>query len=92
MFLEEILSFNLRNIFILYVLFILSKCAFVHMLSSPDEWDNKLFGVSDAEAVKVDPQQRYVLECTHMALEDGGITRSQISDTQTGVYIGMGQI
>jgi len=25
-------------------------------------------------------------------LEDGGITRSQISDTQTGVYIGMGQI
>jgi len=61
------------------------------VLSRPYEWDNKLFGVSDAEAVKVDPQQRYVLECTYMALEDGGITKSQISDTQTGVYIGTDQ-
>jgi len=55
---------------------------------SYDEWDNRLFGVSDNEAVRIDPQQRYVLECTHMALEDGGITRKDIAGTQTGVYIG----
>ena len=71
--------------------FLLSTCLLSHVFSSPDAWDNKLFGVTDAEAVKVDPQQRYVLECTHMALEDGGITRSHISDSQTGVYIGTSQ-
>lgn len=53
-----------------------------------DEWDNRLFGVSDNEAVRIDPQQRYVLECTHMAMEDGGITRKDMAGTQTGVYIG----
>ena len=36
----------------------------------------------------MDPQQRMVLECVHMALEDGGITRKQIDSTHTGVYIG----
>lgn len=40
------------------------------------------------EAERVDPQQRYVLECVHMALEDGGITRDIINGTRTGVYIG----
>lgn len=47
-----------------------------------------MFGVSDNEAVRIDPQQRYVLECTHMAMEDGGITRKHLHGTQTGVYIG----
>ncbi|XP_053400133.1 uncharacterized protein LOC123558598 isoform X2 [Mercenaria mercenaria] len=54
-----------------------------------DEWDNKFFGVSDNEAVSVDPQQRLVLDCTHMALEDAGITRQQLKGSQTGVYIGV---
>ena len=40
------------------------------------------------EAERIDPQQRHVLDCVHMALEDGGITRSQLNGSQTGVYIG----
>ena len=40
------------------------------------------------EAEIIDPQQRVVLDCVHMALEDGGITRKEIDGTQTGVYIG----
>jgi acyl transferase domain-containing protein len=36
----------------------------------------------------IDPQQRQVLECTHMALEDAGLTRTHIKGTETGVYIG----
>ena len=36
----------------------------------------------------MDPQQRMVLECVHMAMEDGGITRDQLDGTHTGVYIG----
>ena len=60
-----------------------STCIF-----SFDEWDHQFFGVSEMEAAHMDPQQRLVLECVHMALEDGGITRKHIDDTHTGVYIG----
>lgn len=56
--------------------------------SSFDEFDNKLFGISDNEAQQIDPQQRYVLECVHMAMEDAGITRKQLNGSLTGVYIG----
>ena len=41
------------------------------------------------EASLMDPQQSLVLECVHMALEDGGITRKQIDGTHSGVYIGI---
>ncbi|WAQ97493.1 PPSD-like protein [Mya arenaria] len=58
------------------------------LLKDHDMWDNKLFGVSDVEAARIDPQQRYVLECVHMAMEDGGFTRAKMSGTKTGVYIG----
>ncbi|CAC5426739.1 Narbonolide/10-deoxymethynolide synthase PikA1, modules 1 and 2 [Mytilus coruscus] len=57
-------------------------------LKSHDEFDNKLFGINDLEAERMDPQQRYVLECVHMAMEDGGITRNMISGSDTGVFIG----
>lgn len=36
----------------------------------------------------MDPQQRLVLDCVHMALEDGGITKKTIEHTDTAVYIG----
>ncbi|KAK3605253.1 hypothetical protein CHS0354_037653 [Potamilus streckersoni] len=52
------------------------------------QWDNKVFGIPDQEAKWVDPQQRFVLDCVHMALEDAGITRQELSRTNTGVYIG----
>lgn len=61
------------------------KAGFVN---SFDEWDHRFFGVSEMEAALMDPQQRLVLECVHMALEDGGITRKQIDGTHTGVYVG----
>ena len=44
--------------------------------------------ISDVESGRVDPQQRLVLECVHMALEDGGFTRKQIYGSNTGVVIG----
>ena len=40
------------------------------------------------EAGEMDPQQRMVLDCVHMALEDGGICRHDIDGSYTGVYIG----
>lgn len=36
----------------------------------------------------MDPQQRLVLECVYMAMEDGGITRIHLNRSDTGVYIG----
>ena len=47
-----------------------------------------MFGISEAEAERMDPQQRLVLECVHMAMEDGGFTRTQLNGSITGVYIG----
>ncbi|KAK3601939.1 hypothetical protein CHS0354_034574 [Potamilus streckersoni] len=51
-------------------------------------WDNKVFGITEQEAEWIDPQQRFVLDCTHMAMEDAGLTRRDLDGTNTGVYIG----
>ena len=65
---------------------------FVVLLSiyvfSYDTFDPRPFGIGDAEAERIDPQQRHVLECVHMAFEDGGITRKTVNGSSTGVYIG----
>ncbi|XP_033725313.1 probable polyketide synthase 16 [Pecten maximus] len=58
------------------------------LLSQHDVWDNDFFGITKKEAAEMDPQQRYVLECVHMALEDGGITRAELDGSPTSVYIG----
>ncbi|XP_060082562.1 uncharacterized protein LOC132561871 [Ylistrum balloti] len=58
------------------------------LLSNHDVWDNDFFGIAEKEASEMDPQQRYVLECVHMALEDGGITRAELDGSSTSVYIG----
>ena len=36
----------------------------------------------------MDPQQKLVLDCVHMAMEDGGMVRRDLEKTRTGVYIG----
>ncbi|XP_045181498.2 phenolphthiocerol/phthiocerol polyketide synthase subunit C-like [Mercenaria mercenaria] len=53
-----------------------------------DEWDHRFYGINDMEAELVDPQQRMVLDCVHMAFEDAGITRKDVEGSNTGVYIG----
>lgn len=58
------------------------------LIKQHDEWDNKFFGISDKEAEQVDPQQHFLLESVHMALEDAGIPKEKIAGSDTGVYIG----
>lgn len=53
-----------------------------------NEFDHKFFGISEAEADLMDPQQKLLLICTYRALEDAGMAMESISGSRTGVYIG----
>jgi epothilone polyketide synthase D len=56
------------------------------------EFDAEYFKVSPREAARLDPQQRLLLEVTHDALEDGGITRSELQRHEVGVFVGAGSV
>ncbi|KAK7490836.1 hypothetical protein BaRGS_00017892 [Batillaria attramentaria] len=57
-------------------------------IKDPEGFDSALYGINDFEASHMSPQQKFLLDCTNMALEDAGITKSQISGTNTGVFVG----
>ncbi|XP_070784569.1 phthioceranic/hydroxyphthioceranic acid synthase [Enoplosus armatus] len=54
-----------------------------------NEFDHKFFGITEAEADFMDPQQKLLLQCTYRALEDVGMAMESISGSRTGVYIGL---
>ncbi|MEZ4271524.1 MAG: SDR family oxidoreductase [Myxococcota bacterium] len=58
-------------------------------LDDVDQFDCRFFGVSPREAAGMDPQQRLLLETSWEALEQAGITTSQLLDHPVGVYVGM---
>lgn len=51
-------------------------------------FDADFFGISDEDALWMDPQQRLVLELTQELLDYSGYTRGDIKGTRTGVFIG----
>ena len=51
-------------------------------------FDAEYFSVSPREAVKLDPQQRLLMEVTHDALEDAGLTRAELTGGNVGVFVG----
>ena len=59
-------------------------------IDSVDQFDPEFFGISPREAERIDPQQRLLLEVVWEALENASIAPSQLSGTQTGVFIGCG--
>ncbi|XP_072507908.1 phenolphthiocerol/phthiocerol polyketide synthase subunit C-like [Notamacropus eugenii] len=54
-----------------------------------NEFDNKLFGISDSEAERIDPQQKLLLECSYRALEDAGIPTEDVAGSRIGVFVGL---
>ncbi|WP_281180811.1 beta-ketoacyl synthase N-terminal-like domain-containing protein, partial [Nocardia lijiangensis] len=59
-----------------------------HSLESIDAFDAEFFGMTAAEAVAADPQQRLVLELGWEVLEDGGIRPEDLHASRVGVFVG----
>lgn len=52
-------------------------------------FDRQFFDCSVREAVRMDPAHRLMLEVGWEALEDGGIAPENMSETRTGVFVGI---
>lgn len=55
-------------------------------LSDIEAFDAYFFGISPREAVRMDPQQRILLEVAYESLEDAGLTLEAIAGSNMGVF------
>ncbi|CBZ52282.1 Soraphen polyketide synthase A, related [Neospora caninum Liverpool] len=51
-------------------------------------FDNRFFGISDAEAQEMDPRQRISLEVSYEAFVDAGYSREELLGSPVGVFVG----
>lgn len=54
-----------------------------------DKFDAGFFGIPPVEAMRLDPQQRMLLERSYLAFEDGGFRLEDLSGGRVGVFIGI---
>lgn len=54
-----------------------------------DGFDAEFFNVSPREAQTMDPQQRFMLELSHQAIEDAAYAPSELAGSNTGVFMGV---
>ncbi|XP_041102488.1 highly reducing polyketide synthase SAT13-like [Polyodon spathula] len=66
-----------------------SRTAKAALIDGFNEFDHRLFGIPEAEADRMDPQQKLLLQCTYRALEHAGMPLEKAGGTRTGVFIGI---
>ena len=54
-----------------------------------DQFDAQFFGISPREALRMDPQQRWLLETAYESLEDAGIPAPSLRGHDVGVFVGI---
>ena len=59
---------------------------FIDQLKS---FDTTFWGISPREAIRMDPQQRWLLETAWEAIEDAGIAPSSLRGRNIGVFVGI---
>ncbi|MGV9310735.1 amino acid adenylation domain-containing protein [Streptomyces sp. NPDC003691] len=65
-----------------------SACLDGGLLDGVDEFDPLFFGISGAEAVYMEPQQRLFLQEAWRALEDAGHAGASLDRDRCGIYVG----
>jgi len=59
-------------------------------LCEVSSFDAGFFGIAPKEALRMDPQQRLILETSYEAVEDAGIPLSELAGSRTSVFVGAG--
>ena len=59
-------------------------------MNEVDKFDSLFFGISPREAELMDPQQRIFLETVCQTIENAGYKMSDLSGTNTSLYVGVG--
>lgn len=66
-----------------------SVCKWGAFLDDVAGFDCEFFGISEQEAVALDPQHRLLLETSWEAMEYAGLTPATVTDSRTGVFVGL---
>jgi acyl transferase domain-containing protein len=54
------------------------------------DFDAGFFGIAPKEALRMDPQQRLILEVSYQAFEDAGLPLDAVAGSRTSVFVGAG--